>query len=405
MLYQAYQAQRDAIAPARAMATFGLGLLEHVPSYARDTGVVRFAAAANELLARAALVHTRPPFAVDVVTAGGKPVEVIEEAVDSTPFCTLLRFSAARGGSRPRVLLVAALAGHFSTLLRPTVQSLVRDHDVYVTDWHNGRDIPVVDGRFGFDEYVAHVVRFLREIGSGAHVLAVCQPCPAALAAVAVMAAADDPATPRSLTLMAGPVDTRISPTVVNDLAVDRPLEWFHDNVITTVPWRYAGVGRRVYPGFLQLGAFMSMNWTRHLDQQLNLFHALATGDDRSAASIKNFYDEYCAVLDLPAEFYLETVDRVFQRHLLPRGLLEVDGQRVDPSAITRTALLTVEGERDDICGIGQTMAAHDVCDGIPRSKRRHHLQAGVGHYGVFAGTAWDRQIYPVVRDFVLAND
>jgi poly(3-hydroxybutyrate) depolymerase len=404
LLYQAYQAQRDATAPARAMATAAMALLERWPVRPKPGGVARFAAAANELVARAALVHTRPPFGIDSVTCAGKVVAVREEVVHTTSFCDLLHFRKEGAAAQPRVLLVAALAGHFSTLLRSTVQSLLRDHDVYVTDWHNARDVPVSAGRFGFDDYVEHVVHVLDQMGEGVHLMAVCQPAPAALAAVALMSEAHDPATPRSLTLMAGPIDTRINPTAVNDLAADRPLEWFADNVITTVPWRYAGAGRRVYPGFLQLSAFMSMNWTRHLDQQLNLFHALVAGEDSKASAIKSFYDEYCAVLDMTAEFYLETVDRVFQRHLLPRGMLAVGGRRINPSAITRTALLTVEGERDDICGLGQTMAAHDLCGRIPRSRRRHHLQAGVGHYGVFAGTAWDRQIYPVVRDFILAN-
>jgi poly(3-hydroxybutyrate) depolymerase len=233
----------------------------------------------------------------------------------------------------------------------------------------------------------------------------VCQPCPAVLTALALMAEDSDPATPRSLTLMAGPIDTRVNPTVVNNMAQEQPLSWFANNVITTVPWRYTGAGRRVYPGFLQLSAFMAMNWERHVDRQLDLFHDLIAGNKAKADAAKAFYDEYCAVLDLHADFYLETVDRVFQRQLLPRGDLEVRGRAVHLDAIRRTGLLTVEGARDDICGVGQTMAAQDLCPNVPRHRRQHHLQPGVGHYGVFSGSIWERQIYPVVRNFILANE
>lgn len=405
MLYQAYEAQRGAMAPARAAAATTLRLIEHLPASVGASPAGRLATAAQELVLRAALTHTRPPFGIDRVVVGNHDVAVHEEVVESTPFCTLLRFRREDERPRPRVLLVAALAGHFSTLLRPTVATLVRDHDVYVTDWHNARDVPVRQGSFGFDDFVGHLVRFLRRVGPGAHVFAVCQPCPATLAATALMAEDGDPALPRTMTLMAGPVDTRVNPTQVNRLATELPLSWFERHVIHTVPWRYEGAGRRVYPGFLQLTAFMSMNWQRHLGQELSLFRAMADGDRARADAIATFYDEYLAVLDMPAEFYLQTLDEVFQRHLLPTGGLEVGGRPVHPEAITRTALLTVEGGRDDICGLGQTMAAHAICVGIPPSRREHHLQPGAGHYGVFAGHAWERQIYPVLREFIRLND
>jgi poly(3-hydroxybutyrate) depolymerase len=303
------------------------------------------------------------------------------------------------------VLLVTALAGHFSTLLRGTIQALIADHEVYVTDWHNARDVPLTAGGFGLDDYIDQVIGFLEHIGPGAHVLAVCQPCPATLAATSVMAATKNPARPRSLTLMAGPVDTRINPTRVNRLAQTKPLSWFEQNVIATVPWRYSGRGRRVYPGFMQLSAFVSMNAPRHAAQHARLYDDLIVGRHDDAKVIKEFYDEYFAVLDMPAEFYLESVDKVFQRHLLPRGELTWRGEPVRPAAITDTALLTVEGEKDDICGVGQTLAAHDLCTSLRTARKRHHLQPGAGHYGVFSGSRWEKQIYPVVRNFIQANE
>ncbi len=332
-------------------------------------------------------------------------VRVREEAADVTPFGTLLHFAKDIDVTLPRVLVVAPLSGHFATLLRDTVATLSADHDVYLTDWHNARDVPVAEGRFGFDDYTASIIRFLQVMGPGAHVVAVCQPCVAALAATAVMAEGHDPATPRSLTLMAGPVDARINPTMVNDLATSQPLSWFERNVITSVPGRYAGAGRAVYPGFMQLSAFVSMNVSRHVRAHRQLYKDLARGDVAAAELTKNFYDEYFAVLDIPAEFYLETVHRVFQEFLLARGELTHEGRAVHPAAINRTALLTVEGERDDICSVGQTVAAHDLCTSVKPSRRRHHLQAGVGHYGVFSGRRWQGQIYPLVRNVILAND
>ena len=405
MLYQAYQAQRDMTAPARAMAGLTTWSLGEMPDRWTNSRVLRRVSAAYEMVGRAQLTHERPPFGIDQVTVAGEVMAVREEAVVTTPFASLVHFVKDTTDPQPSVLLVTALAGHFSTLLRGTVRALVADHDVYVTDWHNARDVGLEYGSFGLDDYIGQVIAFLEHIGPGAHLMAVCQPCPASLAAAAVMAAADHPDQPKSLTLMAGPVDTRVSPTKVNELAHSKPLSWFEQNVIATVPLRYPGALRRVYPGFLQVSAFVSMNLGRHVRQHMNLYNQLVRGDYEEAAQIKEFYDEYFAVLDMPAEFYLETVDAVFQRELLAQGLMTWRGQPVEPGAIRRTALLTVEGEKDDVCGGGQTLAAHQLCSSIKPSKKRHHLQAGVGHYGVFSGSRWDNQIYPIVRNFILAND
>ncbi|MCE9649804.1 MAG: polyhydroxyalkanoate depolymerase [Parvibaculum sp.] len=404
MLYYAYQLQSDLMKPVRAMADAAATLLNG-PMGQFDSPALRNLAAAFEMVSRAGLTHARPPFGIDSVLVGGEEVPVVEEATFSTPFGTLLRFRKATNAVQPRVLVIAPLSGHFATLLRNTVAVLLPEHDVYITDWHNARDVGVEHGRFGFDEYVDHVIRFLEELGPGAHLVSVCQPCAHAFAAVAVMAQTDNPAQPASMTLMAGPIDTRINPTAVNELATTHTIGWFERNLISRVPGGFPGAGRRVYPGFVQLNAFMSMNPKRHIDTHIDLFGHLAKGDIEKAETTKTFYDEYFAVLDLTAEFYLETVNLVFQKHALPKGELTWHGEKVEPAAIRKTALLTVEGERDDICSVGQTLAAQDLCTGIRPYKKRHHLQAGVGHYGVFSGSRWAGQIYPIVRNVILAND
>jgi len=296
---------------------------------------------------------------------------------------------------------VAAVSLHFATLLRGTVKTLLRDHDVYITDWHNARDIALEHGRFGLDEYVGHLIRFLQVIGPGAHIVAVCQPTVAAITAAAVMADGDDPAQPRTMTLMAGPLDTRINPTTVNELAKSKPIEWFEKNLVSTVPARHPGGGRKVYPGFMQLAAFMNMNLNRHVDAFRNLYTYLIEDQHEKAEAIKVFYEEYFAMSDLPAEFYLETVRVVFQEHALPLGLLQFQGRPVNLKAIRRTALFTVEGEKDDICAVGQTVAAQDMCSSIRPYMRLHHVQTAVGHYGVFNGRRWENEIYPRLRDFI----
>jgi polyhydroxyalkanoate depolymerase len=405
MLYQAYQAQSDIMGPVRALAKMAGNSVG-----ARLNGSVRPSplsnlTAAYELIARAGLTHARPPYGIDSVKVGNREVAVTEHAADVTPFGTLLHFKKDIDQAQPRVLLIAPLSGHFATLLRATVRTMLAEHDVYITDWHNARDVPVADGRFGFDEYIAHIIRFLETIGPGAHMVAVCQPCVAALVAASVMAQRDNPAQPRSMTLMAGPIDTRVNPTKVNELAKGKPIEWFEKNLIATVPARYGGGGRRVYPGFVQLAAFMSMNIERHVKAHQELYENLAKGEDVKAAQTKAFYDEYFAVLDLAEEFYIETVSLVFQEHALPLGALTYENEKVDPKAIKRTMLFTVEGEKDDICAVGQTLAAHDLCTSLRPYRKRHHMQAGVGHYGVFSGRTWQNQIYPMVKNVILQSD
>ena len=411
MLYQAYQAQADMMTSLRGVAGValqGFGQLRELNPYLADCDAVRRVEAGYELLGRVGLTHERPPWGIDAVKVGRREVSVHEEATDVLPFGTLLHFRKESAGKPlaplPKVLVLGPLSGHFSTLLRGTVRTLLPEQDVWISDWHNARDVGLDQGSFGFDTYVEYVIRWLELLGPDTHVIAVCQPCVAALAATAVMAEAGNPCQPRTLTLMAGPIDTRVDPTVVNDLATSRPLSWFEHNVIATVPGRYAGAGRRVYPGFLQLSSFVSMNLERHLGAHRELYQHLVDGDEESAMVVKAFYDEYFAVLDLTAEFYLETVEYVFQEHRLARGVLDFQGRRVDPAAIRKTALLTVEGERDDICSPGQTFPAHDLCSNIRPMRKRHHLQPGVGHYGVFNGRRWEGQIYPLVYNLILAN-
>ena len=404
MLYIAYQAHSDFMVPVRRLADFAIKALAPA-QFAGTTAFTRNLTAAYELIARAGLSHDRPPFGIDSVMVGNEEVAVHEEAARVTPFGTLLHFKKAIDAAQPRVLLVAPLSGHFATLLRATVRTLLADHDVYITDWHNVRDVPRAKGRFGFDEYIQHIVEFLEAIGPGAHVVAVCQPCVAVLVAAAVMAQDGNPAQPRSMTLMAGPIDTRVNPTKVNELANSKPIEWFEQNLIASVPMRYPGAFRRVYPGFVQLAAFMTMNIERHIKAHRDLYDHLANGDLEKAKVTKAFYDEYFAVLDLAAEFYLETVRLVFQEHALGLGKLTWNGVPVEPRSIRRTMLLTVEGKRDDICAVGQTLAAHDLCSGLRPYLKRHHMQAGVGHYGVFSGNRWTNQIYPILKNVILSSE
>ena len=357
--------------------------------------------AACTLLELAEVTHKRPPWYITSVEADGQTLAVTEEAVLTTPFATLLRFRKAGAPAQPKVLVVAPMSGHFATLLRDTVRTVLQDHDVYVTDWHNVRDVPLAAGRFGLDEYTQHVIDFLAVMGPNANVIAVCQPCVAALAAVAIMSEDQHPATPASLTLMAGPIDCRVSPTAVNDLAVSKPIEWFEAKLISGVPWRHPGAGRRVYPGFVQLSAFISMNRERHVDAFKSYYAHLVEGEFDKAEVTRTFYEEYMAVADLSADFYLETVRLVFQEYALAKGELFFRGRRVTPAAIRRTALLTVEGERDDICDIGQTLAAQDLASSLRPYMRTHYVQPNVGHYGVFSGKRWQNQIYPLVRDVI----
>jgi polyhydroxyalkanoate depolymerase len=403
-VYAAFQAFSDLMEPSRRIARKILELRDNVwPDADRNDWVRRFHALA-EGYALAGVISTRPPFGIKAVPVGNQMVPVREEVVLSLPFGNLLHFAKdSIDTPQPAMLVIAPLSGHYPTLLRNTVEVLLRDHDVYITDWRDARNVPVTDGAFGFEDYTDYIIAFMRHLGPHSHLLAVCQPCVPALAAVAVMAGERDPCQPRTMTLMGGPIDVREAPTVVNDLAGEHSLAWFDGNLISRVPARYPGAGRRVYPGFLQLTAFMSMNMGRHMEQFRRLYQARADARDRDADKIRDFYVEYFSVLDLTAEFYLETIDRVFQRALLARGELVHRGKPVDCGAIRRTALLTVEGERDDICGVGQTAAAHLLCTSLRPHLKRHHLQPGVGHYGVFSGSKWENQIYPQVRNLVLA--
>ncbi len=406
MMYHAYQAHSDAMAPIRKLARATAPLLSATRFGLSDMQPSRRWSAACQTFDLAEVTHYRRPFDLPSVLSNGEDIGITEVAAHVTPFCTLLHFRKAGAIDQPKVLIAAPMSGHFATLLRDTVRSMLADHDVYITDWHNAREVPLSEGRFGLDEYTAHLIGFLEVIGPGASLVSICQPCVAALAAVALMSEDDNPATPVSLVLMAGPIDCRISPTEVNKLASSKDIRWFEKNLISTVPWRHPGGGRRVYPGFVQLTAFISMNAERHRQAFREYYELLCEPEPDidqllRAQATRTFYEEYLAVADLPADFYLETVEKVFQTFELPRGKLTVQGRRIDPAAIRRTALLTVEGERDDICSIGQTLAAQDLCTSLRPYMRTHYVQAGAGHYGVFSGKRWQSQIYPVVRQVI----
>lgn len=402
MLYDAYQAQADLLFPVRQLTGLTRAFVDQTKFGPGTNMFLRGLSAGVELVARAHLSHDRPDYEIGHVTLDGREVAVAEETILETPFGRLLHFRKEVCRDQPRVLLVAPMAGHFATLLRHTVATMLADHDVYITDWINARDIALNAGPFGTEEYVEHLVRFLERIGPDGHAVAVCQPCPALVTAVAVMAKNQNPATPRSMTLMAGPVDASLNPTAVNRFATRHPLSWFKRNLITRVPSRFAGRGRHVYPGFLQVAAFLSMNPARHIRAQWDQFGHLLHSREPEAHTNRRFYDDYLTVADMPAEFYLGTLRNVFREYRLARGKLDFRGERVEPAAIDQTAVLSVEGERDDICSVGQTSAALDLCANAPR--RHNHVQPGAGHYGVFSGRRWQQQIYPVVRDFIAAR-
>jgi len=401
MTYASYAAFSEALGPVQGASGQLAELYMSSSLYAVDPYLRSFAASL-EIASLARTTHTRPEFEISSVNdASGAAVSINETIEATTPFAQLVRFTRAEPSPLPRILLVAPMSGHFSTLLAGTIRTLLQDHEVFLVDWLNPRDIPESEGRFGFDEYVDHVIQFLRFVGPESHLMGVCQPAVACLVAAAIMAEDEDPYEPASLILLAGPIDTRQSPTRVNALAQERPIEWFEENLISQVPWPYPGARRRVYPGFLQLAAFISMNKERHLQAFSQIKKLRISGEHEKAEAIIDFYREYFAVMDLPAEFYLETVEKVFQQHALPTGTLCVSDRRINCAAIRRPFLLTVEGERDDICGIGQTLAAQDLCSRMPAYKKSHLLQPGVGHYGVFNGKRWERRIYPVIREFI----
>jgi poly(3-hydroxybutyrate) depolymerase len=400
MLYHAYEARRAFATPLFALAEAQAAALRLLP----DTPSVRAMRAVPEIVRALEVTHRRPRFAIDSVVVGGEDVAVVERLAASTPFASLVHFAKPQVDSQPKVMIVPGLAGHFGTLVRGTVRTMLADHDVYVAEWHNARDVPGADGRFGLDEYIEHVIEFLGEIGPGTHLMAVCQPCVPVLAAAAIMAEDGHPAQPQGLILMAGPVDARVNPGRVNDFASRTSEALLRRTAIQTVPWPHRGAGRSVYPGFLQVLGFMGMDPLRHASAFTGLLRDVAIGDEDAAARTRAFYEEYFAVLDVAAEFYLDTLKVVFTEHRLARGHMYWRGRAVDPSAIT-SALLTIEAENDELCPPGQTFAAHALCKGIPQEHKHHHLQPGVGHYGVFSGSRFEREIHPVIREFIAGGD
>jgi len=404
--YQIYEMLHLAFAPARALSDATIHTFKNPFNPMSRTVLGRSLAASAELFERATRRYGKPAFGLDTTIVDGVEVPIIEEYVWERPFCRLLHFSRAFEGQAPRqskLLLVAPMSGHYATLLRGTVEAFLPSHDVYITDWNDARAVPVTDGGFDLDDYIDYLADILRHLaadGVPVHTLGVCQASVPLICAIASMDAANDPGVPESMVLMGGPIDPRVNVTAVNRLAEERGIDWFRRHCIHTVPFPNPGMTRRVYPGFLQLSGFMAMNIERHVSAQFDMFNHLVEGDGDSAEKHRDFYDEYLAVMDLTAEFYLQTVERVFVRHEVPLGLLRHRGQLIDLSAIRRTALLTVEGEKDDISGVGQTFAAHDLCPNIPQARKAHHLQLGVGHYGVFNGSRFRSDIAPRIKDF-----
>ena len=412
MLYQLYETQRALMAPFSEFASASAKLYNHPLSpFARMPMADRMAAG-YDLLHRLAKDYEKPPFAITSATVAGIDIAVQEQVAIRKPFCRLLRFKRFTDApqvldqmrSQPKVLLVAPLSGHHSTLLRDTVKSMLPDHKVFITDWTDARMVPLSEGAFHLDDYVAYVQEFIRHIGPDVHVISVCQPTVPVLAAVSLLASNGEP-TPRTMTMMGGPIDARLSPTAVNNLAVNKSHTWFETNVIFRVPSNFPGAGRRVYPGFLQHTGFVAMNPDRHVSSHYDYFTDLIRGDDDSAESHRQFYDEYNAVLDMPAEYYLDTIKTVFQDFALVNGSWQVAGQLVRPQDITSTALLTVEGQLDDISGAGQTRAAHGLCTGMPAQRQFHYDVEGAGHYGIFSGRRWRDRVYPHVKDFIARYD
>ena len=408
MLYQIYESQRALMAPFSEFASASAKLYSHPLSPFSHTPLAQRVSASFDLMHRLAKEYEKPPFNITSAKVGGVEIAVQEQVALHKPFCRLLRFkrftddpnALEQMKGQAKVLVVAPLSGHHSTLLRDTVMSLLADHKVFVTDWTDARMVPAQAGAFHLDDYVAYVQEFIRHIGPDVHVISVCQPTVPVLAAVSLMASNGE-FTPRTMTMMGGPIDARLSPTAVNNLAANKSHSWFENNVIFRVPQNFPGAGRRVYPGFLQHTGFVAMNPDRHVTSHYDYFRDLIRGDDDNAESHRQFYDEYNAVLDMPAEYYLDTIKTVFQDYALVNGTWSVKGQLVQPQDITSTALLTIEGELDDISGAGQTKAAHGLCTGIPKSRQFHYDAMGAGHYGIFSGRRWREKVYPQVRDFI----
>ena len=404
MLYDAYEVHRSLLAGASRVASMGAGWLNNPANPLHYGSMGPIAAASLDVFAHAAAPRGKPEFGITETKVGKKSVQVTEEVALRLPFGQLKHFRKTGVTGQPRLLIVAPMSGHYATLLRGTVERMLPKHDVFITDWRDAKLVPLTDGSFDLDDYVDYLIEFLEAVGPGAHMLAVCQPAVPAYAAVALMNADKHPCRPKTLTMMGGPIDTREAPTAVNTLATQRPHAWFQRNVIATVPMIYAGAGRKVYPGFLQLAGFMTMNLGNHLVSHWEMFKHLVDGDDEGADATREFYDEYLSVCDMAAEYYLQTVDVVFQRHLLPKGEMMHRGRFVYPKAIKDTALLAIEGERDDISGIGQTKAALNLATKLSASRKAYLLANGAGHYGIFNGRKWREQIAPVVEKFIAAN-
>jgi poly(3-hydroxybutyrate) depolymerase len=407
MLYHLYDMQQTLLSPVRLAAEAVQNVFSHPMLPMSYTRFGRAMAAGAEMIERATRRYGKPAFRLDTTTVDGVEVPVVEEVVFSKPFCDLLHFRRDTGTERddPAVLVVAPMSGHYATLLRGTVEALLPDHDVYITDWVNAALVPMIEApQFDLDDYVDYLIEIIRFLGPETHLIAVCQPSVPVMAAVSLISAMDPAAAPRSMTLMGGPIDTRVNPTKVNKLAEERSIEWFERTVVTNVPPGYPGFMRSVYPGFIQLSGFMSMNLDRHVGSAMKQFQHLVRGDGLSAQGHREFYDEYLSVMDLDAAFYLQTVRVAFQEHALPNGTWVSRDRQVDPGAIRNTALLTVEGELDDISGVGQTYAAHALCRNLPADRHRHWLQKNVGHYGIFNGKRWRGEIMPQVRGFIREN-
>lgn len=405
MLYDAYEVQRSLLAGASALANAGVELLNNPANPFAYFGGGPMLASALDVFAHAAAPRGKPLFNLPFTEIDGKLVPVTERIECRKTFGQLKHFVRDGADKDPKMLIVAPMSGHFATLLRGTVERMLPGHDVYITDWRDARNVPLSQGSFDLDDYIDYLIEFLEHIGPGAHVLAVCQPSVPAYAAAAVMSADKNPARPRTLTMMGGPIDTREAPTAVNTLATQRPLSWFEQNVVATVPFQYPGAGRKVYPGFMQLAGFMTMNLGNHLMSHWEMFKHLVDGDGESADATKDFYDEYRSVCDMTAEFYLQTVREVFQEHSLPRGEFEHRGKRIDPGAITDIGVLAIEGERDDISGVGQTKAALTISTGLPESLKKYYLAEAVGHYGIFNGSKWRTRIAPVVEEWIAGHN
>ncbi|MEJ2124351.1 MAG: polyhydroxyalkanoate depolymerase [Alphaproteobacteria bacterium] len=409
MLYHLFEFAHAALSPTRAVAGGTQFIFRNPFNPLAHTSMGRSTAAAAELLERSTRRYKKPEFRIGTTKVDGQKIAVEESIVWQKPFCRLIHFRKSLPqkaiAKETRILIVAPLSGHYATLLRGTVEGLLPFHEVYITDWADARAVPSSRGAFDLDDYVDYLIEMIRLFKGDVHLLAVCQPSVPVMMAVSHMEAARDPHIPSSMILLGGPIDTRISPTAVNELAQNKGTDWFAKNVITQVPWPHEGYGRLVYPGFLQLTGFMSMNLDRHLNAHKDLFVNLVKGDGDSAEKHREFYDEYLAVMDLPADYYLQTIDAVFVKHALPKGEMIYHGQPIAPDAIRRVALMTVEGEKDDITGIGQCSAAHDLCRNLPKAMKKHHLQPKAGHYGIFNGSRYRADIVPEITAFVHRND